>query len=115
MRVNVLRDSVSTLPKAGRTAGLARELETEIAAENENFERLDLERELAQRHPDRFVPRYGMVTFRRLPYATAFERGRIQRALLVEATQGRASLDGIDRAWLDAEVQRRLPPLPVEG
>ena len=75
----------------------------------------DLERELAQRHPDRFVPRYGMVTFRRLPYATAFERGRIQRALLVEATQGRTSLDGIDRAWLDAEVARRLPPLPVEG
>ena len=37
-----------------------------------------------------------MVTFRRLPYATAFERGRVQRELLVEATQGRESLDGID-------------------
>ena len=31
------------------------------------------------------------------------------------ATKGRSSLDGIDRAWLDAEVERRLPPLPVEG
>jgi kynurenine 3-monooxygenase len=74
-----------------------------------------LEVELAQRHPDRFVPRYAMVTFRRLPYAVAFERGQVQRQLLVEATQGRASLDGIDRAWLDAEVARRLPPLPVEA
>jgi kynurenine 3-monooxygenase len=73
-----------------------------------------LERQLAERHPDRFVPRYAMVTFRRLPYATAFERGRVQRELLVEATQGRESLDGIDWEWLDAEVARRLPPLPDE-
>jgi hypothetical protein len=35
--------------------------------------------------------------------------------LLVEATKGHASLDGIDRAWLDAQVAHRLPPLPVEG
>jgi kynurenine 3-monooxygenase len=74
----------------------------------------ELERLLAERHPDRFVPRYTMVTFRRLPYATAFERGQAQRALLVEATQGRTSLDGLDWTWLDAEVERRLPPLPVE-
>jgi kynurenine 3-monooxygenase len=72
-----------------------------------------LERELAERHPDRFVPRYAMVSFRRIPYATAFERGRLQRALLEEATRGRDSLDGIDRARLDAEVVRRLPPLPA--
>ena len=75
----------------------------------------DLERVLAERHPDRFVPRYAMVTFRRLPYAMAFERGQVQRSLLVEATRGRTSLDGIDWAWLDGEVERRLPPLPVES
>jgi len=74
----------------------------------------ELERLLAERHPDRFVPRYAMVTFRRLPYATAFERGQTQRALLVEATRGRDSLDGLDWTWLDGEVARRLPPLPVE-
>ncbi|MEO6264024.1 MAG: NAD(P)/FAD-dependent oxidoreductase [Luteimonas sp.] len=74
-----------------------------------------LERELAVRHPDRFVPRYAMVTFRRIAYATAFERGRVQRELLVEATRGRASLEGIDWTWLDAEVARRLPPLPDGG
>jgi len=74
-----------------------------------------LERQLAERHPDRFVPRYAMVTFRRLPYATAFERGRVQRELLVEATRGLESLEGIDWAWLDAEVARRLSLLPAEG
>jgi kynurenine 3-monooxygenase len=74
-----------------------------------------LERQLAERHPQRFVPRYAMVTFRRLPYATAFERGQVQRGLLVEATRGRDSLDAIDWDWLDAEVERRLPVLPVEA
>lgn len=74
-----------------------------------------LERQLAERHPDRFVPRYAMVSFRRIPYATAFERGRVQRELLVEATRGRESLEDIDRAWLDAEVARRLSPLPPES
>ena len=74
-----------------------------------------LERELATRHPDRFVPRYAMVTFRRIPYATAFERGAVQRELLVEATRGRVSLDGIDWAALDAEVRGRLPALPAEA
>jgi kynurenine 3-monooxygenase len=74
----------------------------------------ELERALAERHPDVFVPRYAMVTFRRLPYATAFERGRIQRALLVEATAGRDSLDGIDWTWLDREVHARLSPLDAE-
>ncbi|WP_147652328.1 FAD-dependent oxidoreductase [Vulcaniibacterium gelatinicum] len=74
-----------------------------------------LERQLAERHPGRFVPRYTMVTFRRLPYALAFERGQVQRGLLAEATRGRDSLDGLDWAWLDAEVEHRLPPLPAEG
>ena len=75
----------------------------------------ELERLLAERHPTRFVPRYTMVTFRRMPYATAFERGRVQRELLVEATRGRDALEGIDWAWLDTEVERRLSPLPVES
>ena len=73
-----------------------------------------LERALAQRHPERFVPRYAMVMFRRIPYTTAFERGSIQRELLVEATGGRESLEDIDWLWLDTEIQRRLSPLPAE-
>lgn len=74
----------------------------------------ELERALAERHTDRFVPRYAMVSFRRLPYATAFERGRIQRALLVDATAGRSSLDGLDWAAVDRMVDERLSPLPAE-
>lgn len=75
----------------------------------------ELERKLAERHPGHFVPRYAMVTFHRLPYATAFERGRIQRALLVEATAGRDSLDDLDWAAVDRTVHARLSPLATEA
>ena len=105
------------LPNARAIQAMALENYLEMRARVDDADFLlqrDLERELAERHPERFAPRYAMVTFRRLPYATAVERGRVQRELLVEATRGRDSLDGIDRAWLDAEVARRLPPLPVE-
>ena len=74
-----------------------------------------LERQLAERHPDRFVPRYAMVTFRRLPYAVAFERGQVQRNLLVELTRGHASLDTLDWSLVDALVRERLSPLPDEA
>jgi kynurenine 3-monooxygenase len=73
-----------------------------------------LERALAERLPGLFVPRYAMVSFGRLPYAVAFERGRIQRELLVEATAGRDSLDGLDWDALDRRVRERLTPLPAE-
>jgi len=74
----------------------------------------ELELQLAARHPQRFVPRYTLVSFRRTPYALALERGRWQRALLVEATAGRHNLDGLDWAALDVRILAELPPLPAE-
>jgi len=71
-----------------------------------------LERTLAARHPGRFVPRYWMVTFSRLPYATAFARGEIQSGILRQLTAGKTSLDEIDLAQADALIAQRLPPLP---
>ncbi|HTA63972.1 MAG TPA: FAD-dependent monooxygenase [Xanthomonadaceae bacterium] len=71
----------------------------------------ELERLLAERHPDRFVPRYTMVSFRRVPYATAFERGQVQRELLVEATRGCTRIEEIDLAAADAAVTSLLSRL----
>ena len=73
--------------------------------------RRELGRELAERHPRCFVPRYSMVTFTRMPYAQAFARGEIQDALLRELADGHSSLDGIDLARADALVRERLSPL----
>jgi kynurenine 3-monooxygenase len=71
----------------------------------------ELERLLAARHPHRFVPRYSMVTFGRVPYATALARGQLQRELLVEATHGRSGIDEVDMGAVDRWVVERLPQL----
>ena len=73
--------------------------------------RRELGRVLADRHPDRFVPRYWMVTFSRMPYAQAFARGAIQDALLHELADGHDRLDDIGLAKADARVRARLQPL----
>ncbi|MGQ0799859.1 MAG: FAD-dependent oxidoreductase [Pseudomarimonas sp.] len=70
-----------------------------------------LERVLAERHPQRFVPRYSMVTFRRTPYAVALARGAIQRALLVEATRGHTCVETIDLELADQRVREALAVL----
>ena len=73
--------------------------------------RRELGRVLAERHPDRFVPRYSMVTFTRMPYAQAFARGATQDQLLRELTAGHDALADVDLAVADARVLERLTPL----
>ena len=70
-----------------------------------------LELQLADRHPGRFIPRYSMVSFRRIPYAIAFTRGAQQRELLISATRGCTELAQVDLAKADSEVQRMLSPV----
>ena len=70
-----------------------------------------LERVLAERHPGVFVPRYSMVSFMRIPYVLALARSEVQRGILERATRDHDSLDGIDWAAVDVDVQARLAPL----
>jgi kynurenine 3-monooxygenase len=72
----------------------------------------ELERVLAARHPQRYLPRYAIVTFTRLPYAFARERGEQQAQLLRELVRGKASLAEVDLAAADAAVAA-LAPLPA--
>jgi kynurenine 3-monooxygenase len=74
-----------------------------------------LERVLAERHPGLFVPRYSMVSFLRIPYATAFARGQIQRQILVESTAGCSEIGQVDLVSADARVRERLQPLSPKG
>jgi kynurenine 3-monooxygenase len=73
--------------------------------------RRELGRVLAERHPDRFMPRYSMVTFTRMPYSQAFARGAAQEQLLRELTAGKTRVDEIDLEGADRAVQRRIEPL----
>lgn len=71
--------------------------------------RKELSRQLEQRHPGRFIPRYSMVMFHaEIPYSVALARGRIQRQILDELTQGDTN---VDLARADRLVSEQLPPL----
>lgn len=68
--------------------------------------------QLERRFPDRFVPRYSMVMFHdEIPYAVAFERGRIQNGILAQLTRNANSLDEIDEAAAAALIEQQLAPI----
>ncbi|MGH8052217.1 MAG: FAD-dependent oxidoreductase [Arenimonas sp.] len=71
-----------------------------------------LERTLAERHPGVFIPRYAMVSFSRVPYRFAFERGLQQRQLLIEATRGKQSLAEIDVTKFDEKITELFAQTP---
>jgi len=101
-------------PNAEAIAAMALENYVEMrdsVADADFLLRRELGRTLAERHPERFVPRYSMVTFTRMPYAQAFARGAVQDALLRELATGKADLDAIDLARADALVRERLTAL----
>ena len=68
--------------------------------------------ELERRFPNRFVPRYSMVMFHdAIPYAVAYERGRIQQEILDQLTQGAISIDQVDFDLATQLIERKLPPI----
>jgi len=65
--------------------------------------------ELEKRFPDRFIPRYSLVMFHRVPYAVAFRLGEIQDQILSEIVSGKQNLAEIDFAAAEKMVLERLP------
>ncbi|MCX7878202.1 MAG: FAD-dependent monooxygenase [Ignavibacteria bacterium] len=67
-----------------------------------------IEAELYRRYPDRFIPKYSMVTFMRIPYSDALKRGKLQEEILEELSEGINSPDEVD--WRKAsELIDSLP------
>jgi kynurenine 3-monooxygenase len=68
--------------------------------------------ELERRHPQRFIPRYSMVTFHHeIPYRVAQQRGAVQARMLEELTMGCTSLADVDFARAARQIDARLPDL----
>ncbi len=73
--------------------------------------RKKVELALEAKYPKLFVPKYAMVTFHRVPYATALQRGQTQDRMLNELCDGVERVDDLD--WNNAErlVRTELTPL----
>lgn len=69
----------------------------------------ELEWALEKRLPGRFIPRYSMVMFHRIPYREALERGRIQAEVLERLTAGATRLEEIDLDAAAAAFRECLP------
>ncbi len=70
----------------------------------------ELSFELERRFPDQFIPRYSMVMFHHaIPYAVAYERGKIQARILDELTNNAAVLEEVDMELAGKLVQSLLP------
>lgn len=75
--------------------------------------RKKVELALQEKYPHRFVPKYSMVTFRRVPYATALKRGQVQDRMLTELCDYVNRVEDLD--WQKAErlVHSELSPLEL--
>lgn len=66
---------------------------------------------LEARHPKRFIPKYAMVTFHRVPYSVALSRGSAQEKILAEVCEAIDRVEEIDWPKADRLIQERLTPL----
>jgi kynurenine 3-monooxygenase len=66
---------------------------------------------LQERFPDHFVPKYSMVTFLRVPYATARKRGQVQDRILSELCEHIDRVEELDWARADKMIYEQLTPL----
>ena len=63
---------------------------------------------LEERHPRRFIPRYSMVMFHRIPYAEARRLGKIQDGILNELTKTANTVDQVDYEMADTLIEERI-------
>jgi kynurenine 3-monooxygenase len=105
-------------PNADAIAAMALENYVEMRDRVDDADYLlmrELDRLLADRHPGRWVPRYWMVTFSRVPYRTAFERGAIQSAWLREWISGISRIEELDLPAIDEQIRNTLEFLPTDA
>ena len=68
---------------------------------------------LEAKYPKLFVPKYAMVTFHRVPYATAFHRGLLQDLMLAELCDPISRLEDLDWDKADRMIRAQLSPLEL--
>ncbi len=66
---------------------------------------------LEARYPGRFIPKYAMVTFHRLPYSLALSRGVIQEKILMELCNPITRVEDLDWNKAGQLITSRLAPL----
>jgi kynurenine 3-monooxygenase len=75
--------------------------------------RKKIELALEAKYPLRFVPKYAMVTFHRVPYSTALQRGQVQDRMLSELCDSIERVEDLDWKKADHLIRSQLSPLEL--
>jgi kynurenine 3-monooxygenase len=75
--------------------------------------RKKVELALEAKYPQLFVPKYAMVTFHRIPYATALKRGQVQDLMLTELCEGIDHIEDLDWKKADQLIRSELNPVEL--
>jgi kynurenine 3-monooxygenase len=75
--------------------------------------RKKVELALEGRYPKRFIPKYAMVTFHRIPYSVAMARGTVQDRILSELCDSIDRIEDLDWTKAGQLVQHNLTPLEM--
>ncbi len=100
-------------PNADAIADMALEnyIEMRDSVRNRKFHlHKEIEWLLEERYPDRFIPRYSMVMFHRIPYAEVQKRGVVQMSILNQLSAHADTIRQIDMALAEQLVNDKLTP-----
>ena len=75
--------------------------------------RKKVELALEAKYPRLFVPKYAMVTFHRIPYAVALDRGRKQDKMLSELCDRIERIEDLNWGRADQLIRSQLTPLEL--
>ncbi|MFI5145512.1 MAG: FAD-dependent oxidoreductase, partial [Ignavibacteria bacterium] len=67
-----------------------------------------IEAELQKKYPKKFIPKYSMVTFMRIPYSEAMNRGKAQDDILDALTEKISNIDKADWDLAKSLIQKKL-------
>ncbi len=76
--------------------------------------RKKVELSLQEKFPQYFVPKYAMVTFHRIPYSVASDRGAVQERILELLCKGIDRVEDIDWQKSEQIIHRDLTPLELQ-
>lgn len=106
----------SRKPNTDAIADLAREnfIEMRDRVADPRFQLMKkIESMLFDKYPERFIPKYTMVTFLRVPYAAALRRGNIQENILLMLSEGIKTIDEVDMKLAGKFINEKLEPLNI--
>ncbi len=67
-----------------------------------------LEFALEEKYPEKFIPKYSMVSFHRILYSVALEKGKVQEKILTELCSSITTIEELDWQRTDELIKKRI-------